>query len=154
MASSNNFHRIVQRESEVCAFKGLIDRHAPHSQQWMPHRHSRSSTLKRPSAPSRSLPSPRRSSTRPSLVMVSRSAASGTNSWTGAPWPDPTPSSPPTPGAPWLDPTPASSFPLFPLEAHPTRSGYPPVNSTNSSAIFYVFYEAHNLHREKDEREG
>ncbi|KAM1960279.1 hypothetical protein EV2_021194 [Malus domestica] len=39
----------------------------------------------------------------------------------------------------------SSSLPLFPKEAHPTRSGYLPVNSTSGSAIFYAFYEAQNL---------
>ncbi|KAB2620011.1 serine carboxypeptidase-like 50 [Pyrus ussuriensis x Pyrus communis] len=39
----------------------------------------------------------------------------------------------------------ASSPPLFPKQAHPTKSGYLPVNSTSGSAIFYTFYEAQNL---------
>ncbi|KAL1321276.1 hypothetical protein HN51_066007 [Arachis hypogaea] len=32
----------------------------------------------------------------------------------------------------------------FPKEAHPTKSGYLPVTTTSSSAIFYAFYEAQN----------
>ncbi|MED6226152.1 hypothetical protein PIB30_100669 [Stylosanthes scabra] len=32
----------------------------------------------------------------------------------------------------------------FPKEAHPTKSGYLPVSTTSSSAIFYAFYEAQN----------
>ncbi|MED6137667.1 hypothetical protein PIB30_067044, partial [Stylosanthes scabra] len=32
----------------------------------------------------------------------------------------------------------------FPKEAHPTKSGYLPVNTSSSSAIFYAFYEAQN----------
>ncbi|KAM2323110.1 hypothetical protein PS1_019975 [Malus domestica] len=123
---------MIQNESEVCAFRGLFGRHGPHSQQWLPHRRSRSPTPKRPSTPSRSLPSPRRPSTRssraypPPSAMASHSVASGTSSWTETPWPDLTPSPRPTPGAHWPDPTPASSFLLFLKEAHSTRSGYPP----------------------------
>ncbi|MED6161790.1 hypothetical protein PIB30_064032 [Stylosanthes scabra] len=33
---------------------------------------------------------------------------------------------------------------IFPKEAHPTKSGYLPVSTTSSSAIFYAFYEAQN----------
>ncbi|KAL9277226.1 hypothetical protein ACSQ67_025234 [Phaseolus vulgaris] len=32
----------------------------------------------------------------------------------------------------------------FPKEAHPSRSGYLPVNPASASAIFYAFYEAQN----------
>jgi vitellogenic carboxypeptidase-like protein len=38
-----------------------------------------------------------------------------------------------------------SSTSLFPKEALPTKSGYLPISSTNStSSIFYTFYEAKN----------
>ncbi|XP_008243365.1 PREDICTED: serine carboxypeptidase-like 50 [Prunus mume] len=39
----------------------------------------------------------------------------------------------------------SSSQPLFPKQAHPTKSGYLPVKPTTGSAIFYTFYEAQNL---------
>ncbi|MED6207316.1 hypothetical protein PIB30_034638 [Stylosanthes scabra] len=32
----------------------------------------------------------------------------------------------------------------FPKEAHPTKTGYLPVSTTSSSAMFYAFYEAQN----------
>ncbi|KAI3729321.1 hypothetical protein L6452_17977 [Arctium lappa] len=35
-----------------------------------------------------------------------------------------------------------SSASILPKEAHPTKSGYLPVNATTGSAIFYAFYEA------------
>ncbi|XP_010274674.1 PREDICTED: serine carboxypeptidase-like 50 [Nelumbo nucifera] len=37
---------------------------------------------------------------------------------------------------------PANAAPSFPKEALPTKTGYLPVNSTSTSAIFFAFYEA------------
>ncbi|XP_042500604.1 serine carboxypeptidase-like 50 [Macadamia integrifolia] len=38
--------------------------------------------------------------------------------------------------------SPADASNFFPKKSHPTESGYLPINSTTSSAIFFVFYEA------------
>ncbi|KAK9074539.1 hypothetical protein SSX86_007137 [Deinandra increscens subsp. villosa] len=43
-----------------------------------------------------------------------------------------------------LPPQPTAISSTFPKQAHPTKSGYLPINSTTGSAIFYVFYEAKN----------
>ncbi|XP_043693972.1 serine carboxypeptidase-like 50 [Telopea speciosissima] len=36
----------------------------------------------------------------------------------------------------------ANPTPLFPKESHPSKSGYLPINSSTSSAIYFAFYEA------------